>query len=80
MSDGHADNNKIIGNKIINKLALGYKGIMLSVTDYTPYLGHLENEVIKGNTITHFATALDTTTECSPPRCAGVFGPNKIKP
>src|SRR5262249_51326580 len=75
--DSFADNYRITGNRVTNSV-LGDTGIFIRARGLGAH-GSAQNEIVTGNTITHFSDPVSHTAELNGV-ISGVFDPNKIVP
>jgi hypothetical protein len=75
--DAFADNDRISSNKITNTV-LGDTGIFIRARGISAH-GSAQNELVTGNTITHFSDPLSHTAEANG-AISGVFDPDRIVP
>jgi hypothetical protein len=75
--DAFADNDRISSNKITNTV-LGDTGIFIRARGIAAH-GSAQNELVTGNSITHFSDPVSHTAETNGV-ISGVFDPNRIVP
>lgn len=77
--DTHADRYTVTGNKITDTAAQGVEAIFFRARGFSTHHGNALNELVTGNTITHFNETV-VQSQLTDGTLSGTFAPNTVHP